>query len=183
MFSDAEISLIKNTFAGENEENLYLIRNVLLQFPLSKEERVRLKAIMTDEVYKVVKKRIFPEIDPEVPLFNLSDMYQTLSQDLQKHGVEEMAPLFDAKMLEIDYLRQQFEILKDPETVLIDGIFLDRLAELKNKPYVQKYVDTTARNYILAHVDTMINHLKVLAGQKDESVDDIKKRLTRDSSK
>ncbi len=182
LFNDAELSLIKNTFA-ENEDALYLIRNVLLQFEITKEERKLLKGLMTPAVFEVVKKRIFPVIDSDAPMFQLSDMYQTLTTDMKTKGVEDMAALFDAKQLQVDYLDQQFKVLQDLDKKVVEVIRLDDLASLKNKSPHQMYVDTAARNYLLSHVDTFLNHIKTLAGQKSETLDEVKKRLTRDSAK
>ena len=186
MFNDKELSLIKNTFA-DNDELIYTIRKVLLQFPITEAEEKLLLTSISPEVYAVIKKRVYPDVDPEAPMFQIADMYQSLTQPMNGKGVEEMAPLFDAKELEIDYLEQQFGVLKDISTHSVGDktvkIKLDDLKILKGKDAYTRYVHTMARNYLLTHVDSFLNHLKVLAGQKNETVDQAKKRLERDSSK
>lgn len=186
MFSDAELSLIKNTFGDEGEDYLYFIRNVLLQFPLTKEEIKKLSTAMTPEVYAVVKKKILPEIDPEAPFGQLGDLYQTLHQDLQKRTIDEMSPLFLAKKLEVDYLSQQFAILKDlNSTQVYPKIVLDDLKEIKDSlaEGIDNYVRHTARNFILSYVDSFLIQLKIIAGNKAEKPERQRERLTRDSSK
>jgi len=182
MFSDADLSILKNTFA-DNDDRLYVVRKVLLQFPLDDAERALFKGTMNDAVYEVLKKRIFPEIDPDSPLFQIGDFYQSLTNDLGSKGVEEMAPRFLAKELEYDYLEQQFVVLKDIDQAPPPVIILDRMKGLKGKSELEKYVQTTARNYLLGYIDSMLMHIKTLAGQKEESLEDAKARLTKDSNK
>lgn len=181
MFSDAEFSLIKSVFS-DNEELLYGVRNVLLQFPLSELQRNLVRSSMNPEVLAVIKKRAGVEMDPETPLFGLGDLYQTLNQDLKVKSPEEMAPLFEAKQLEIDYFEQQFSVLGDIDGARKQEIVLDNLKHLVKDAY-QSYVQTTARNFILAHVDSTLSQLKMLAGQKAETVEQTKERLKKDSNK
>lgn len=182
MFNDQELALMKNVFS-ENEELIYAVRNVLLQFPLSDVQKKLVKDWITEGVWKVLKKRIHPELDPDLPLTQLGDLYQTLNKDLQSKTVEEMGPLFDAKALEIAYLDQQFAVLKDIDGVHDIKFNLNDFASLKGKSYHEAYVHTTARNFLIGYIDGMLVHIKTIAGQKQESVEELKKRLNRDSSK
>jgi len=162
LFNDAELSLIKSVFA-ENEELVYAIRNVLLQFELSPEEKKLVKNFVTEPVVAVLKKRIFPEVTKELPLTQLGDLWQTLNKDLQSKSPEEMAPLFEAKYLEIEYLEQQFRVLENSDSEA--PIKLALLATVKGKSFTSMFVDTTARNFLIAYVDGMLMHLKVIAGE------------------
>lgn len=186
MFNDTELGALKTVFA-DNEELLYAIRNVLLQLPLSEAQAEMLKAQVSEETYGLVKRRIFPEIEPDAPFFQLADMYQAMTNDLNSKGPEEMEANFEVKIIVVDYLAQQFQALKDfIGGVLTDSVAqikLDDLAVLKGKDGLQRYIDTKARNYIFSHVDTFLNHIKVLAGLKTETVELTKKKLERDSNK
>ena len=184
MFNDAELALIKSMFSGDGEDFLYLIRNALLQFPLTKEERARLKGVMSSEVYRVVKKKILPSIDHDAPLGQLADLWQSLNNDLKAKDLESMIPLFKAKRLEIEYLEQQFEFLMDVERDFVPKIVLENLSFIVDEETPEEwFVNTTARNFLLAYVDSFLIQLKMLAGQKVETVEETKKRLIRDSSK
>lgn len=179
MFNDEELSLIKNTFS-DNEDLLYAIRKVLLQFTLSDNEKAQLPLI-TDAVYNVIKKRVFPQIDEEAPLTQLSDMYQTLNEDLKVKDPDVMDLLFDSKQLEIDYLTQQFAVLKGLKVE--ETIKLTDLANLKGKDARTRFVHTKARNFLLPFVDGMLNLIRNIAGDKSETIEQTKKRLERNSSK
>lgn len=180
LFSDAELSLIKSVFA-ENEELIYAVRNVLLQFENSPVENKLVKDFITEPVIAVLKKRIFPQVEKDLPLTQLGDLLQTLNKDMQAKGPEEMEPLFMAKLIEIEYLDQQFVELSGEKVIRIHS--LDDWANLKGKSATQMYVETTARNFILAYVDGMLMHLKTIAGEKKESLEEAKKRMERNSSK
>lgn len=182
VFTDEEFALAKAMW-GENDDSLFLIRKALLQFPMTKDEQIVLKEIMTPAVWALVKKRIHPDLDPDAPLTEVGDIYQTLTPDLRAKGVQEMEPLFAAKQLELEYLDQQFEYLKDINSGLVQRIVLDDLKILKGKTAFQQYVDTTARNFLLGHVGTMLSHLKTIAGVKNETPEETKARLKRDSTK
>ncbi len=181
MFSNGELALMKNTFA-DNEELLYAIRAILLQFPLTAAQYDSLRAQLTPEVLAVVRKRIFPDLDPEAPLGQLGDIYQTLTTDLRSKSVEDMAPLFAAKKLERDYLEQQFAVLKSLDFEKEQKIKLDALAVITDDMYTN-YVQTTARNFLLGYIDPMLLGIKTLAGQKEETPEQQKERLTRNSNK
>lgn len=180
IFSEAELSLIKNTFS-DNDELLYAIRNVLLQFPLSDGQKATLSVGLNENVIKVLRKRIIPELAPTYPLGQLPSILTTLTQELKVKDIEEMTPQFVAKQLEIDYLEQQFAKLegKDVEEV----IKLANLGTIRGKTPDERYVEMTAYLFLLGYIDPMLGMIKNLAGDKNETPEEQKKRLTRDSSK
>lgn len=137
---------------------------------------------MSSEVYRVVKKKLLPSLDPDSPLGQLADLQQSLTIDLKSKDVVAMEPLFKAKQLEIDYLTQQFEYLMDVGRNHIPNIVLNDLSSLEGDAE-QVFINTTARNFLLGYVDSFLIQLKVIASQNSESIEDTKKRLTRDSSK
>lgn len=181
IFSDDELSLIKNTFA-DNDALLYTVRKVLLQFPLTDAEKNLIKLSITPEVLRVLKKRILPEPSDEFPLGQLPSLLTTLTEQLKVKNVEEMASQFAAKKIEIDYLEQQFAILADVDGQNEVTIMLHDLAKLNKTPDAQ-YVHITAYLFILGYVDPMLTFVKSIAGTKKETIEDLKKRMTRDSSK
>lgn len=179
MFTESELSLIKNTFA-ENDELLYAVRNVLLQFALSDAQRAVLSVGCTPAVIKVLKKRIFPEIDGSFPLGQLPSVLTTLTKDLSARPVEDMGPQFEAKELEIKYLAQQFHELETGEK---GELRLADMAVLGGKGEREQFVNMTAYLFLLGYIDPMLAMIQNLAGSKDETPEEQKKRLTRDSNK
>lgn len=180
MFNSAEIGLIKAVFA-DNDDLLYIIRKVFLQFELDKNESATLKSSLTPELYSILKKRIFPDWGCEYPLTQIPSFLTPLTTDIRGRKEEDMYSLFEAKELEMDYLDQQFRVLKGEEVE--QKIILIDLARLKGKEAHQKFIDMTAYLYLMGHIDPMLGFLKNIAGQKIETVEEAKKRMLRDSSK
>lgn len=180
IFSEAELSLIKNTFS-DNDELLYAIRNVLLQFPVSDGQKATLSVGLNENVISVLRKRIIPEIAPTFPLGQLPSLLTTISKDLGIRDVVDMEPQFQAKELEIAYLEQQFNKLEGKSND--ESINLKRMGELKGKTRHEQFVDMTAYLFLLGYIDPMLGMMKNLAGTKEETPEEQKNRLTRDSSK
>lgn len=177
-FNNAELSLTKAVFA-DNEELIFAIRKVMYQFPLNESEEKIIKDTMNPSVHALIKKFFLPELEPDAPLFQLTDMVNTLSLDMKAKGVEDMLPLFDAKEIEITYLAQRLEELEGKEVK--DTLNLSDLAALQ--PFESAYQRITARNYILSWVDSNLQQIQFLAGKKEESVEDTVARLHKDSNK
>ena len=179
IFSVGELSLLKNTFA-ENDELLYAIRNVLLQFQLSDGQRATLSVGLTPELIAVLKKRIIPDIGPSFPIGQLPSILTTLTENLKVLSPDEMSVYFAAKQLEIDYINQQFKELETGEKGTIQ---LSDMGKLEGKSSEEQFIDMTAYLFLLGYIDPMLAMIRNLAGTKEETPEQQKKQLTRDSSK
>ncbi len=179
MFNDLELSLIKNTFS-DNDVLLHSIRKVLLQFPLSDVERGLLKTTMTPELIAVLKKRINPDIGPEYPLGQLPSLLTTLTDNLKVMSPEEMFVHFESKQLQLDYFNQQFAVLAGATD---EPIKLAELSVLKGKDNTTRAIHLNTYLFILGYVDPMLIMIKNMAGTKEETPEEQKKRMTRNSSK
>jgi hypothetical protein len=198
IFNNDELQLIKNVFA-DNEELLYAVRSVFLQFPLSDAQKEMIKTQVTPPVINALRKRILPEISDEFPLTQLPSLLTTLTEQLKVKDVQEMAPQFEAKMLQIKYLEQQFAVLAGEDVEeKIRLIELGSLEEMTNdglmagepvnphmgskSPY-RAFVHSTAYLFLLGYIDPMLNFIRTIAGQKGETLEQLTERLRRDSSK
>jgi len=180
IYSEAELSLIRNTFA-ENDELLYAIRNVLLQFPLSDGQKAILSSQMNENILNVLKKRLLPTLAGDFPLGQLPSLLTTLTEDLKVLNAKEMQDKFESKQLEIMYLTQRFEVL-ETGAELEECIGLEDMANIFDLEE-DTYVNISAYLFLLGYIDPMLGMIKNIAGQKDETPEEQKKRLTRDSSK
>lgn len=64
------------------------------------------------------------------------------------------------------------------------GNQVDLYMSLKNEGTLeQQLINLSARNALIAHIEMCLLQLKLLAGKKEESVEDTKERLKKDSSK
>lgn len=178
-YSDEELSFIKSLFA-EDDTLLKVLRKVFLQGDLTAEEIKTVRHFNTDSnSFKLLQKTLMPEIDHEAPLFQVVDLYSNI--DTKNDSMEKAYPLILARDLMCDYLAQQFDVLADkkPKT----GIVLSKLARAGSKEPLQAFVDLSARNTIMTHVEFQLFNLKLLAGTKKETVEQTKARLQANSNK
>ena len=178
-YSDAELSIIKNTFA-DNEELLKVIRKVFLQIPLDIIDQESLKNIKGNRsLLEVIRKAFLPVIDAKAPLHQIVDLWQTLEI---KNKTPEMVAI-DAMAREklIEYIDQQ--LLRLEGEPLVGGIEFERLHGAKNKEVEDIYIDLMVRNTIIGHTEMQISQFLILAGKKEETVEETLKRLAKDSAK
>ncbi len=98
---------------------------------------------------------------------------------------------------ELDMLKRHFadndELLRimrkiflpeiDPNAPVGQVIDLWMTVDIKDKTPDEAYAHLVARNLLISHLDQQLNQIKVLAGQKAESVEETKERLLKNSSK
>ncbi len=181
-FDDAELSLVKGLFA-DNDDLLFAVRKVMLQFPLSEAEEISVKKQITDEAFKLLSKFFLPELDPDAPLFQLVDMQLGLQNDMKTLGIDAMIPQLAAKDIEMRYIAQQLEQLEDVTRGRTPLIKLSLLAQLGTEDKEEEYINILARNYILSYVDSNLQQIKMLAGEKKETVQQTIDRLQKNSNK
>lgn len=175
-FSDGELLLLKYTFS-ENDNLLYAIRKVFLQFELDEDEQKLIKSL-TPEILAIVKKELIPELDPNVPFFQMQDLFNIVNFE---DTPEKIDMEIRARMIEKEYLEQQYKVLIG-ENVKRE-IILEELLPEKDRPMCNAIVNLSARNMIVRHIETQLNVFKILAGLANETVDQTKERLQRDSNK
>lgn len=179
IFNEAELSLIKNTFS-ENDPLLYAIRKVLLQFELNEGDKALLKLVNGD-ILNVLKKRVFPTLSNVFPLGQLPSLMTTLTQDLKSKDLNDMDLQFKSKIIQMEYLEQQFAILGGEERT--EDISLAKLGEIKGKTSENQFIDMTAYLFLLGYIDPMLIMIKTIAGKKEETLTQLNERLKRDSNK
>lgn len=174
-YSDIELSLIKNTFAGD-ETNLYAVRKHMLGATLTEAEDKFIKEL-TPELKVLLNKCFNPVIDGDSPFFQLVDMKMPLSPDLKGKTREEAEDIIAIKQVEIDYIQSRLDAF---DGIHSDGLSLEKMADLRAP---NAFVNIQARNYLLSYIDSFVNDLRNLAGQKEETVEQTKQRLAKDSTK
>jgi hypothetical protein len=178
IFNSEELSLIKNTFA-ENEALIFAIRKVLLQFPLNEGDKQLLSFVNAD-VLNVLRKRILPELSNVFPLGQLPSLMTTLTNDLKTKDVREMAPHFAIKKLQIAYLEQQFKVLAGEDVE--QNIKLADMGKITEDPE-ENFINMSTYLFLLGYIDPMLIAIKTIAGSKEETLEQLNKRLRRDSAK
>lgn len=176
-FSEAELGLMKTTFA-ENEELLKAIRKVFLQIPLDPIDQQLIKGLSKD-VLKLINKTFLPTLDGNAPLHQLIDLWMTV--EIKDKMLETVVINATAREKLINYLKER---LSDLEGDSVEGgISFYELTSLKDKDAEEIAVDIQVRNTIINHTEMQLNQLLVLAGKKEETIDETMKRLEQNSNK
>lgn len=174
-YSDEELGLIKNTFAGD-DTNLYAVRKHMLGATLTEGEQKFIEQL-TPELKALLNKCFNPIIDGDSPLFQLVDMKMPLSPDLKGKTREEAEDIIAIKQVQIDYVQSRLDAFDGNGNSTPS---LEAMADLKAS---NAFINIQARNYLLSYIDSFVNDLRNLAGQKDETIEQTKQRLAKDSTK
>jgi hypothetical protein len=164
-YSEEEISLIKNTF--KEEEMLKEIRKQFLQFPSA--------LTLSPDAIKVLKKTLLPVIEPDAPMWQVTDMW--LSLNIRERSPEDALLIIKARKLLMDYYEQEFEVLEGKKKER--KIKLEDLVEVTDDAN-DMLIRLTARNEIVTHLEQQLAQLSVLAIQDTQKlVDDMLKNSAK----
>lgn len=177
-YNDSELQIIKGIFA-ENDNLLKAIRKVMLQIELDAVELATLTEFRKANSFAVIKKALLPEIVGDEPFSQMIDLFMTIKV-VDKHP-EEAFYHIKARDNLIKYIRQQLEVLKgeneNPE------IKFSSLTEIEGKRDGEIFVNLITRNTLIEHTEMQLQILKLLAGKKEETIEQTKERLSKNSSK
>jgi len=176
-FTDKELKLMKNVFA-DKDEMLIAIRKVMLQIEPTEKEDILIKEVIKGEVPALLRKVFLPTIDGDAPLHQVVDLMMTIKLD--DKTPEEAHPHIMARKQMIDYIDQQ--LCKIEEKKRNAEIIFEELSG-KFDTVEDEYISLIARNTIVQHVEQMLAQIMVLAGTKEETEEEMHKRLEQDSSK
>ena len=176
-YSDPELEFLNNTFA-ERIDLLILIRKFLLQGELTDQEK-NLFVAFSPELIRILKKAYLPDIDLTTPIGQLVDLWSNI--DTKNKDIEGAWLEMAARKILIDYIQERFEALVEnrfDSKIQISSLEYDpRNSKEKN------FINLSARNSLISHIDFQTGQLWILAGQKKESLKEIQERLLKNSSK
>lgn len=180
-YADVELETIKLAFA-ENDELLIAIRKHFLQLPLTAVEQALVIALKNNEpVLKVIRKTMLPTIDGDAPFNQVIDLWMTI--DLKDKDPKDALIVITAREKLIIYLEQQLKTLEGGVPSL-DDIQLKDLTKVLVKTRADEMLSNfIMRNTLIAHTEQQLFMFSILAGQKNETVEQTKERLKKDSSK
>ncbi len=173
-FNDREIEVLQGAF-GDDDTLLYTIRKVMFQFELLPEEKGGLRGSMTQELIAVLKKFLIREYevdDIDTALGQKQDFLYGLTEGgVFTKDIEGMSPIFKARKLEMDYLKQQLEVLKNVDKANEPIKFKDLSKFGKDE---DTYVNIIARNHLIFHIDTEL--IRITGMSIKETPEEIAKR-------
>lgn len=179
-YSDEELNHIKGVFS-ENEELLKVIRKVMLQIPLNSIDQ-SLLTFLKGDILKIIRKTFLPTIEPEAPFHQIVDLWLTLNVN-EKDPFQAWHSIKAREML-IEYIDQQLRFLEgDKRKPKIVFESLTDFSGITQSQADKAFINLMVRNTLLQHTEMQISMLLMLAGLKNETVEETQKRLQKNSSK
>lgn len=181
-FTDSELSIIKNTFA-DNDDLIFALRKHFLQLDMTLSDIDLLQTIVKSnrDVQKVIRKAFLPEIDGTAPIHQIIDLWMTV--DIKDKTPSQIVANLKARELLIRYINQQLNLLEGIKVAKTTMIKLDKMLYKSYKSEIEAYTDITARNTAITHTEQQLSQFIILAGRKDETVEESKERLFQNSTK
>jgi hypothetical protein len=181
-YTDKELALFKGVFT-ENDDLLKSIRKVFYQMPLNAVDQAFIQTnFKNPELVSAVRKMFLPEIIADVPLGQEVDLFMTVH--LKELLVSEASVHLKSIQIWKDYIAQQLAVLENLGLSKIDEkIHFTELSDIRDKTDREMYADMMARNTIVNHVESGLMQLLILAGQKDETLEQTQERLKKNSTK
>jgi len=176
MYSNNDIDLIKATFA-ENDFLLIAVRKLFFGSKLTEEEQSSINAAFKDpKVLEVLRRKIYPVFNAETPVGQISDPWLGVEEQIFGASRDTIIQAVNSKAVAMSMFEQAFKSVYGGEQVSIEynpaSIVADELG-----------VNLIARNLYMKGVETGLTGVKMIAGKKDETLEQTLKRLTQDSSK
>lgn len=182
LFSDAERDLVKSAFK-DNDELLKTILKVFLQMPLNTVEQAILTPLKGHtQVLGILRRQLLPTLDNtmagEIPIGQALDLWMTI--DIKEKSPEEGVNFVKARELLIKYLDQQLGVLEGKSE---GKMKLAECIDFKSKDPAEVYINLLMRNTLIYHVQSMLSNLKIMAEMKEETLEQAKERMKKDSMK
>lgn len=169
-YTDKELGIIKSLFA-DNNDALIALRKKILGFEMSKSEKAMTK--YNADSLAVLLKTFTPQIEGDAPIHQVIDLWMTV--DIKDKTPQEANTVLTARNRVLKYLKEKLK--GDSEQSIYDFNFSE------NNTAEENFINMTARNTIVGHTESQLKQLEVLAGQKDETIEELQTRLQKDSTK
>lgn len=169
-FNDQDLETIKSLFA-DNDATVRAIRNHYLLFPKSSEDAAILN-MLTPKQKDFLSRLFLPIASSDNPIGRISDAWGTINTELGLGAV----PFIKARHRTLKYLKERNDSLfgNGESTLTLDVVEADDM---------ESFVMVETRRVVFHLIDQQLRTCVALAGKKEESVEETKERLLKDSSK
>lgn len=173
-----EITLIKSVFK-DNDTLLKTTRACMLGLGLTGEEKELLKNTYQNEaLMKVLHRKFLPTLRKDEPIGQVSDVWLGVETQVFGQSPDAIEQAVRYKQGAIELTRRALTLLQNPDAE-VEPIKLDYSPDLYlNDPL---RIALLVRNQYIRHVEQQLLFLKVISEQKDETPEDVGKRLAKDS--
>lgn len=176
MYSDKELELIKGAFC-ENEELLILMRKLWHGVELSSESKELIKnTFKNKELVEAVRHKVYGLNNLDTPLGQVSDFWLGVEKQIFGASRDTIEQAVQSKALVLSMFEKAMLLLENP-----DGEKVDTSVSVSSVDGLQ--IKIIARNLYVQAIETALLTLFIIAGKKEETVEQTRKRLEQDSSK
>lgn len=173
--NEEEVKLIKAVFTN-NDVLLQAMRAVLLGLSptVDEQESVR-SAFANEQLKKVIWRRFYPTLDKNSPIGQVQDVWLGVEEMVFGHAPDTIKQAVDYKRGALEMTRRGLNLCENPGS---DSINVEYFPE---SDFDVLKTGLLARNQYIRHVESQLLWLKIIAGQKEETPQETKKRLSTDS--
>lgn len=177
MYNESEISFIKSIFA-DNDELMIIIRKLFFGIDITDTEKDLIKnTFSTSEAREVFRKKVYGLDNYDTPVGQLSDFWMGIEQQIFGASRDTIYQAVESKKLVLQMFETAFKLLENPDGEKVD------ISKFSSILHDELQVGLIARCLYMKAIETSLATIKIIAGAKDESVDETIKRLEKDSSK
>ena len=175
--NESEIAFLKSTFA-ENEYLLKAIRSLFLGFPITDGDAKLIVTTFANKDLKLaLRKKMYPEVSPLDEIGETADFWFGTETEIIGKDADTIKQIVASKQLVLEHFETAFKLFDNPAGPKVDLSF-----DVTGKTD-KLQVKLLARNKYIRSVETALTIIKVIAGKKEESAEEAKRRLERDSAK
>lgn len=176
MFNDKELELIKSVFA-ENEPLLLAIRKLFFGADLSDDEKDMIKSSFSNpEVKTVFRKKVYGLNNLETPVGQLSDFWLGAEKQIFGASKDTIKQALESKKRILSMFEKCFQLLDNPDGEKVS-------IEYNYEEDDELGIGMITRNLFMMAIENALLTIKVISGEKKETLEQTIERLKKDSSR
>lgn len=174
----ARIEIIKNTFSGEDTK-LKVIRKMILGVEMDKDEKAIAKELGGNpHIVEIIETAVLPKLTGDEEIYEIKDIWFQLN--VRNVPKDDAIILMKSVAKNIEFMEDALDSIKNGTKRLIT---IEQVAYSPTNDDVENLVALTARNTIIAGVEGMLRGIRNIAGEKGETMEELMKRLAKNSTK
>lgn len=174
---EKEVEILKGLFK-DNEYLLKLLRSLFFGFALTDEEKTLIKSTFnTVEIREVIRKKIYPLLNNEVPIGQVADYWMGTESNILGHTRDTIYQSMASKEEVLFMLNSAMQLMIDP--TLTSNINLNYIPD----PTDPLGIGLLARNLYIRSIETGLNLINTIANQNVETQAQIKSKNKLNSNK
>lgn len=168
--TEREVEVIRHSFT---EPVLKAVRNLFFGLEVTDDQKALVRTTFADpEAYAIMRRKLYPEIDPATPLGQTSDVWLGVEKMVFGYDRDTIAQAIGYKERALDMTAKALELLKNPNAPRASMVYTPPQVtpdgQLATDPLA---IELMARNQFVRHIESQLTILMVVASQapKDQT--------------